>query len=202
MMFAVGAILLVLGPVLAVMLAVGIPLVFGLLAYDVIETRRQENAARATVPAGSLKPGWSEATEKRIQLERGIARAFVILGGVFWALTAFAGLYWFSETGMQQAFLTALVPLVASLVTLIVGWYWERVASIMLVLASVATVYYGVAAQFELGVWVIVMFALIGPMITAAMLLWLARRDYEALEVFRLANAGEPALAEAEGPTF
>ena len=72
--------------------------------------------------------------------------------------------------------------------------------AIMLTVASIAVVYWGVIANFELGVWVIVMFALIGPMLTAATLFWLARRDYEALEVFRLSHP-EPALIPLDGPT-
>ncbi|MBI5230973.1 MAG: hypothetical protein HY876_02285 [Coriobacteriales bacterium] len=194
MMIAIAAVLLLLGPVLAVVLVLAVPTVLGLVAYDVSETRAKKPASAR---AAETILGWPEAAERRIKLERGVARAFVILGGVFWAVTAFAGLYTFRQTGALAAFFAASVPLIASLVTLIVGWYWERVASIMLAVATLAVVYYSAVMGFELGVWVILGFFLIGPMLTAAVLFWLARRDYEALVVFRLAHP-ELALAVAE----
>lgn len=186
-----GMMLMILGPVAAVIVALAVPLVIVLIAYDLMSSREPR---RISIPedSGALFV-WTEATEKRISLERGFARAFVILGGVFWGLTAFAGLFTFRQTGVLAAFIAACIPLLASLVTLIVGWYWERVAAVMLTLASIGVVYWGVVAEFELGVWVIVLIALIGPMLTAATLFWLARRDYEALEMLRLAHP-EPAL--------
>jgi len=45
-----------------------------------------------------------------------------------------------------------------------------------------------------MGVWMLMTFALIGPMVTAAVLLWLARTDQEAYE---LAEVRRPELAFA-----
>jgi ABC-type enterobactin transport system permease subunit len=53
---------------------------------------------------------------------------------------------------------------------------------------------WGVIYQFELGVWAIMVFALIGPMMTASVLFWLARREQEA---FELALATHPDFAMA-----
>ncbi len=88
-------------------------------------------------------------------------------------------------------------PLAATIATLIVGWYYERVAAALLALASVAVVAYGVIYQFELGVWVIMGLFAVGPMLTASVLFWLARRDQEALEL-ALSLQAEPAMAVAE----
>jgi len=114
----------------------------------------------------------------------------VIAGGLFWAIATFAGLNTFRETGVAYAMLGAFLPLAATLATLVVGWYFERITAALLVLASFAVVIWGVVAAFELGVWIIVAVALIGPMVTAAVLFWLARRDQEALEL-SLATPGE-----------
>lgn len=179
------ALLMLVGPIALLFLLVLVPVAFGIMAYDVIASRKSE-VATAVDP----KVAWErsqEAAESRIYLERGVARAFVIGGGLFWAIAAFAGLYSFQDAGGMRAFLVAGIPLLATIVTLIVGWYWERIAAIMLAVASLGAVYYGLSVQFDVGVWLLVTLTLIGPMMTAAVLFWLARREYEALE-FRLAH--------------
>jgi hypothetical protein len=173
------AVLIIGGLVSAAVVAIGVPVLFGLMAWDVWQSRDQTPVTQADA-------------EERISLERGFARTFVIAGGLFWAVATFAGLYSFRQTGMAFAMLGAFFPLVATMVTLVVGWYYERVMAALLVLASFATVVWGVVAGFELGVWIIVTIALIGPMMTAAVLFWMARRDQEALE---LSLASTPELA-------
>jgi hypothetical protein len=165
----------------AAVLAVGIPFFMGLMAYDASESRKK----------AMVKP---EDARLRIAAERGVARAFVLAGGIFWTAAVFAGLRTFSETGTGSAVLGALIPAAACAVTLIVGWYYERVTAALLAVASFAVVAYGVIYQFELGVWAIMTFVLIGPMATAAVLFWMARRDQEALE---LALSLQPELAPA-----
>lgn len=179
MSIALVAVLIIVGFVGVAALAVGIPLVAGLLAYDIADSRKH-----ATVS--------SEHSVGRIAAERGVARAFVVAGGLFWSVAAFAGLYAFQETGMGSALMGAFIPLVAVLATLVIGWYYERVAAVLLAAASIAAVAWGVIYQFELGVWMIMVFALIGPMFTAAALFWMARRDQDA---FERATATRPELA-------
>jgi len=72
---------------------------------------------------------------------------------------------------------------VAIAATLIVGWHYERIVAALLVAASLGVVVWGVIFQFEAGVWGIMTFALIGPMMTAAVLFWLARREQDAYEL-------------------
>lgn len=169
MSLAFAAVLIVLGAVGTIVLAIGIPAVLGMMAYDAIKT-----------PASEPREGRDTST--RIAVERGVARAFVLAGGLFWSVAAFAGLYSFRESGATSALLAAGIPLIACAVTLIVGWYFERFTAAMLAAASVAIVAWGVVYQFELGVWAIMTVALIGPMLTASVLFWLARRDQEAYE--------------------
>jgi hypothetical protein len=171
------AVLIVVGLLGAAVVAVGIPVLFGFMAYDMYESRDRGPVA-------------ADNAEHRIQLERGFARGFVIAGGLFWAVATFAGLYTFRESGMAYAMLGAFFPLAATLATLVIGWYYERATSALLMLGTFAVVVWGVVAGFELGVWTIVTFALIGPMMTASILFWLARRDQEALEL-SLATRGE-----------
>lgn len=163
------AVLVVGGLVGAVVVSLAIPVLIGLAAWDVYESREST-------------PVQADA-EQRISLERGFGRAFVIAGGLFWTVATFAGLFTFRQTGVAFAMLGAFFPLVATLVTLVVGWYFERITAALLAVASFAVVVWGVIYGFELGVWIIVTLALIGPMMTAAVLFWLARRDQEALEL-------------------
>jgi len=179
------AILMIGGVVGAIAIAAAVPVLIGLVAFDVSE-------ARKTTPARS------KDTRLRIGIERNVARAFVVAGGVFWSVTVFAGQLSSGSFSVGPALVASFLPLVACLATLAIGWYYERAAAVLLVLASFVTIAWGVIYQFEIGVWMIVGVFLIGPALTAAVLFWLARRDQEAFELalqtdpeFALAVAGE-----------
>jgi hypothetical protein len=141
----------------SVLVAIGVPVFFGMMAYDVMESRK-------TVPLHEKE------ARRRVTVQRGTARAFVVVGGVFWSVASLAGLF------------AAFYPLVAVIATLIVGWYYERITAVLLLLASVAVVAAGVIYQFDLGASLLVAVALIGPMLTASTLFWLARVDQDAYE--------------------
>jgi hypothetical protein len=190
-MLLIVAILTIGGLVGAAVITASVPAVLALMAYDTWTSRRRGPTVEPDV-------------ERRISLERGFARSFVIFGGLFWAVATFAGYYSFRQTGMSFALMAAFIPLVATIATLIVGWYFERATAALLVLASFAVVVYGVVLSFELGVWTIVTLALIGPMMTAAILFWLARNDQEAFEL-DLALQSRPELVPVTpmtGPQF
>ncbi|NTU71350.1 MAG: hypothetical protein HGB10_05985 [Coriobacteriia bacterium] len=177
------AVLVIGGLVGAAAIVVGVPAVLGLIAFDAVSTRKDSRDA---------SPATATPNMERVSIERGFARAFVIAGGAFWAIAIFAGMYTFRRVDVVYAVLAAFFPLVAVLVTLVVGWYYERVAAAMLTAASLAVVAWGVIYQFEIGVWMLVTLALIGPMLTAASLFWAARREQDA---FELALSRRPELA-------
>ncbi len=179
MSIAIVAVLIIGGLVAVAAVAVLIPLIIGLVAYDVSSSRNDA-------------PVQTEDASMRIAVERGIARGFVLLGGAFWAIASFAGLYSFRETGVGSALTAAFIVLAAVAATLIVGWYYERATAALLTIASFAVVVWGVVYQFEMGVWMLMTLALIGPMMTAAVLFWLARREQDAYE---LATSTRPELA-------
>lgn len=179
MSLALAAVLVIGGLIGAAALAIGVPLFFGMMAFDVAKSPR--------------KPAVAEGdAHVRIALERGVARAFVLGGGIFWSIAAFAGLYSFRETGATAALIAAFIPLAVCIATLIVGWFYERATAILLAAAAIGVVAWGVIFQFEVGVWVLMGFALLGPALTASLLFWLARRDQEAYE---LATLSRPQLA-------
>jgi len=180
------ATVLILGLIIgSVALVIAIPFAIGMMAYDVSQSRKSQTATVATDARTAGGP---------IAVKRGIARAFVVFGAVFWSLAAYAESYSQPGAGVGESVLLALVPLGASLITLVVGWYWERFTAIALAVAAVGVVSYGVIYQFTPQVWAVVTFALIGPMLTASVLFWLARREQEA---FELETALRPEMAFA-----
>lgn len=162
----------------AVVLIVAVPAFFGLVVWDARASRKDAGKDAEVMDERDIHDA-----QARIFVERNVARGFVLAGGVFWAIASFAGLYMFRDSGWTAALIGASIPLAAIAATLIIGWYYERVASVLLGLASVAVVAWGVIYQFEVGVWLLIGITLIGPMLTAAVLFWMARRDQDALEL-------------------
>lgn len=154
-------------------LVIGVPLVLGLMAWDVVESRKK---SPAKAPAEAEEAGSS------IALKRGVARAFVIVGSAFWSVATFAELYSVRQTGIGQAALAAIIPLGGCLVTLVIGWYWERFTAGALLLASLGVTSWGIVYGFSAQVWAIMIVTMVGPMLTAAVLFWLARGEQEAFE--------------------
>ncbi len=107
-------------------------------------------------------------------VERMFARGFVIAGGVFWMIAAFAGPFVFGETTAREAFVTAMWPLLATVVILLIGWYYERLASFLLFAGSAAVFAWGVIYGWEPGVWMIMSAVLIAPMVIAGVLFLLS----------------------------
>ena len=76
-----AGILIVAGLLGGVVLFLGVPLLIGYIAIELWRNReRKQTTDFRTYPT-------------RIFLQRNIARGFVILGGAFWTVTAFAGVY-------------------------------------------------------------------------------------------------------------
>lgn len=179
----IAAVLIVGGLIAAAVFVIGVPALLGVMAFDSVKAAKSAPARSAAAEEHASWLRSKESLESRISVKRNVARAFVILGGTFWAIAVFAGLYSYRQTGLAWALLGALIPFTATMATLILGWYYERITASLLLIASAGVVYWGVANGFELGVWSLVTIALIGPMATAASLFWMARRQQEELEI-------------------
>lgn len=136
-----------------------------------------------------------ETHMNRMNMDRLFARGFVLAGGIFWTIASFAALYTFMRAGASEALLIAFYVFAATGATLAIGWFFERTAAALLVVGSAVVVVWGAMAQWELGVWILMGVFLIGPMLTAAGLFLMARREQLTVE---LAMAGMPQLAVAE----
>lgn len=108
--------------------------------------------------------------------ERTLARAIVIAGASFWVIAAFAGHYLSRGVTLESSILTAAGPFLGTVVTLIVGWSHERLASMLLLVAAAAVGVWGLIYGWEPGLWAVMTYAVIGPLAIAAGLFWLAAR--------------------------
>jgi len=177
------------GPILAVVVIVGIVALVGLVAYDVVTSRRAEPVLSAAEAAHRKTARAHESAVARMYIERGVARSFVILGAAFWGVCALAASLWY-QRGMEALLFIALIPFLMNIASLIIGWRFERTASVMLVLTAGGAIWWAAAHSFELGVWMLFTILLIGPMMTAAVLFWLARQGELDLAA-RLAPVGD-----------
>jgi len=170
-----AAVLVVSGPILALVCVIGVIALVGLVGWDVAESRRSApKLSKAEVLARSRSLE-NEHAVTRMYIERGVARGFVILGAAFWGICVVAASLWL-RSGTMNLLLIVLVPFLMNVACLVIGWRWERTAAAMLVLTSVGVVWWGIVAGFEAGVWMLYILLLIGPMMTAATLFWLARQ--------------------------
>jgi hypothetical protein len=126
-------------------------------------------------------------------VERLFARGFVIAGGVFWMIAAFAGPFVFGGTTAREAFVTAMWPLLATLVILLIGWYYERIAALLLFAGSAAVFAWGIMFGWEAGVWMIMSVVLLAPMVIAGVLFLLASHS----ESVALRTEAQPVSAPA-----
>jgi len=123
-----------------------------------------------------------ETHTTRMNVDRLFARGFVVAGGLFWMIASFAALYAYVGSSASSALLAAFFPFAATVATLVIGWYFERTAAALLVLGSIAVLVWGAIASWEAGVWLLMGIFMIGPMLTAAALFTMARREQAQVE--------------------
>jgi hypothetical protein len=120
---------------------------------------------------------------ERMNTERIVARLFVVLGGIFWVFMLFGAgtgsgyrLGPVSGSDVSSALGTAAIPLAFTIIVFVLGLFYERLTALLLVLASLAVVIYGLIAVWESGVWLFAISVLVAPMLIAAALFWMAGR--------------------------
>jgi hypothetical protein len=116
--------------------------------------------------------------------ERVLARATVIAGCSFWVIAGVA-LVATGKMSVGDAVFTTIWPFLGTLVALIVGWLNERLASILLFTAALALVAWGVIYAWEVGVWALMAYAVVGPTALSAILFLLAARASDRREALR-----------------
>lgn len=142
----------------------------------------------------------ANATQDRTEIKRAgrvLARIFVVAGGLFWGIAAFAGPYVYQETSFAASIKTAMWPFLAAIVILVIGWTYERLAAVLLFGAAAAVPAWGVLYNWEIGVWLIMTAVLIVPMVLAGVLYILsARPESERIPAEESQRATGPRVTE------
>jgi hypothetical protein len=108
--------------------------------------------------------------------ERLLARGFVIAGGLFWIVAAFAAWYGFREASFVESVGGALNPFLLTVVTFVIGWRYERLASVLLAVGAVGILAWGILSAWSSGLWTIMVATLLAPIVIASVLFYLASR--------------------------
>ncbi len=139
--------------------------------------------------------------DERRNVEHIAALLFTIIGGVFWITTALVGTQ-ISLIGSSPAAafvglneqLGAWLPLIYTVGVLIIGYFQERIAAMILAAGAVGTIVWGFLAGWETNVWVIMMLFFVSPTIVAMVLFWLAGgRSSETASASSAGSAGQAA---------
>jgi len=116
-----------------------------------------------------------EVQLERKNAERIFARAFTLLGGVFWIGAAFAGPYVYGGQTVLGAFGTAVYPLAFTIGVLVLGWFHEHLTAVILMAGAAGTIAWGLIwGSWEPFVWGIMLAFFVTPTIIAAILYYLA----------------------------
>lgn len=126
-----------------------------------------------------------------MNVERLFARLFVVAGGIFWIAAFFGAAVGYRDKTPLQASFGALLPLAIVVAVFVLGWFFEKLAAVVLWAGSAAVVVWGAVAAWEPAVWVQMVAALIGPMLLAGALYWLAARMQTVCEL-KEGSANEP----------
>ena len=127
---------------------------------------------------------------ERMNIARIVGRGFVVIGGLVWTLMLFA-----SETAARYADITytlddvvqagigAAIPAAVAVLVFVISLYYERLAALLLIVAAIATVVYGVMATWEPALWVTASLVIISPLVIGAALFLVAARTQRACEL-------------------
>jgi len=120
----------------------------------------------------------SQDIAERKNAERIFARVFTIIGGVFWIGSAFMGPYVYQGASVLGAFQTAIYPLAFTIAVLAIGWFYERLAALILALGAIGTIAWGViSGTWEGFVWGIMLVFFVTPTVISAVLFYLAGNE-------------------------
>jgi hypothetical protein len=115
--------------------------------------------------------------------QRIMARAFVLIGGLFWVFMAWGAKWAYEGAPLTEALGGALIYAAGIAAIFIVGLFYENLAAAILVVGAIAVVVFGIVTGWETGVWATVLFFFVLPMLIAAALYYLAARMQKICEM-------------------
>lgn len=111
---------------------------------------------------------------ERMNVERIMARFMLILGGVFWVSMVWGAAWVYQGAPFQKAAGGALIYAIAIAVVFVVGLFYEYVAALLLALAAVGVVVYGLIMGWWAALWATMFFFFILPLLVSAVLYYMA----------------------------
>lgn len=119
---------------------------------------------------------------ERMNVERLSARLFVAFGGGLWLLAAASAATGYWGPTLQHGVGEALVLGGTAVVVLAVGWFYERIAAVLLFVAAAGSAIYGLVMGWAIGVFVTVALFVIVPMIMAGLMFLTAAETQSVCE--------------------
>jgi len=113
---------------------------------------------------------------ERMNVQRLMARLFVLAGGLFWVAAVFGASFSYQGRSVVDSVGSALIPLAITIIALLVGWFFEMLDALLLFVGAAVVIVWGIMAGWEAGVWGIIIVVLVVPMIVSGVLFMLAAR--------------------------
>jgi hypothetical protein len=118
-----------------------------------------------------------------MNVQRIVARAAVVFGGVIWGVAALASPYGNRTVSMLTSALNSFALIALTVVVFLLGMFYERLTGVLLLAGGVIVTVYGVVNGWESGEWLLMGAVLIGPMLLAGVLFLLAARMQNVCEL-------------------
>lgn len=126
----------------------------------------------------------------QLNIDRVFARMMVVFGGIFWIAALFGGTTAanyrnasYSLPELAHLSIASLIPLALTILVLILGFFYERLTGILLVLIALAMLVWGFTQHWgEIVLWVTALSVLVAPSAISGALYELAARRQEAQE--------------------
>jgi hypothetical protein len=108
--------------------------------------------------------------------QRLFARAFVLIGGLFWISMAWGAQWAYRGAPFTEALAYASIYAAGIAAIFVISLFYEYLASLILTSGAAAVVVFGLVMGWEAGVWSTVVAFFILPMLVAAALYFMAAR--------------------------
>lgn len=117
-----------------------------------------------------------------MNVQRIMARLFVIVGALFWGFAAWGAKWAYEGAPFTTAMSYGALFAAAILVVFVIGLFFENLAAAILLIASLGVIVAGFVGRWETGVWAVVLFFFVLPLVIAGVLYLMAARMQKICE--------------------
>lgn len=113
---------------------------------------------------------------EQMNFQRIFARIFVFIGAILWGSMAWGAKWAYQGAPLSEALGAGLLYAGAILLLFAIGLFYENLAALLAVVTSLAVIGIGLFSGWETGVWAVMVFFFVFPLLTAGALYFLAAR--------------------------